>query len=83
MVTRLLKLCFYHFCLDQTAQPIPGIFLFKLFMKRLLEEIQDAFENEDFSDSIFNDVWIDYTLDVIDNKGTQRQRWHYWTHFKS
>ena len=56
-------------------------------MKRLLEEIQDAFENEnfvaEFSDSIFNDVWIDYTLDVVDNKGTQRQRWHYRTHLKS
>ena len=56
-------------------------------MKRLPEEIQEAFENGNFvaklSDSIFNDVWIDYTLDVKDNKGTQRQRWHYWTHFKS
>ena len=47
-------------------------------MKRLPEEIQDAFENENFvaelSESIFNDVGIDYTLEVINNKGTQRQR---------
>ena len=53
-------LCFYYFCLDQTAQPIPGIFLFKFHMKRLPEEIQDAFENENFvaqlSDSLFNKV---------------------------
>ena len=66
---------------------MPGIFLFELHMERLREEIQDAFENGNFvdklSDGIFNDVWIDYTLDVRDNKGTKGQRWHYWTHFKS
>ena len=51
-------------------------------MKRLSEEIHDAFENENFvADSIFNDVWIDLTLYFIHNKGTQRQRWHYWIHF--
>ena len=41
-------------------------------MKRLPEEIQDAFENEnvvaELSDSLFNNVWINYTQDVIDNK---------------